>query len=157
MKRIQLSKHYLISGALLVVSFAIFFNTKAVNYINSFTKAEGREVLSTIETLKLNPDLKMTLVKVKENKNLFLEVFVHMNHGLELIETLNLDGEFDAYLILKDRTSNLIIKNIDREPDLEIVAPTYDRQMKPVLNVFKYDLNLEEFRRVDSKYSKPIL
>jgi hypothetical protein len=88
---------------------------------------------------------------------MFLEVFVNMNHGLELIETLNLDGEFDAFLMLKERTSNLLITNIDRDDDLEIIAPTYDRRMKPILNVFKYDSNLEEFRRVNSKFSKPIL
>lgn len=153
----KINIYYAISIVLLIFSIFIFFNTKINVYFSQFSRSSNREVLSKIETTQLNSQMKLTLVKVKQNQKMYLEVFVHMNHGLELIETLTLDGEFDAFLMLKERTSNLLISNIDREPDLEIIAPTYDRRMKPILNVFKYDSNLEEFRRVNSKFSKPIL
>lgn len=116
-----------------------------------------RSILSKIETTKLNTQIKLTLLKIKQNNKVFIEVYGHLNHGLELIETLKLDGEYDAYILIKDQTSNLSIANIDRDSDLEIIAPTYNKRMKPILNIYKYDSNLEEFRKVNTDFTKPIL
>ena len=149
----MINKYYLISLLLLVVSLILFFNPKVQNFFKEISESKGRLVLSKLETNKLNDQLKFTIIKIKHEQKLYLEIYAHMNHGLELMEKLNLDGEFDAYLLLKDRSSNLIISNIDGDANLEIVAPTYDKRMKPILNVFKYDSQMEEFRKVNSKFS----
>lgn len=117
----------------------------------------GRTVLAKIETSKLNNQIKLSILKIKQNNKVFLEVYGQLNHGLELIDTLKLEGEYDAYILIKDQTSNLAIANVDRDVDLEIIAPTYNRRMKPILNVYKYDSRLEEFRKVNTKFTKPIL
>ena len=151
------NKYYLSSFALLLISLFLFFNPNVQNYSEEKSRSKDREILSKIETSKLNDQIKFTLIKVKHNQKLFLEIYGHMNHGLELIETLNLDGSFDAFLMLKDRTSNLIISNIDGDPGLEIIAPTYDKRMKPILNVYKYDSQMEKIKKVNTKHNKPIL
>ncbi len=150
-------KYYLISLVFLFISLFLFFNSNVQNYFKKINVGSSRQVLSKIQTKKLNPDLELTLIKVKSQQKIYLEVYANMNHGLELIEKLNLDGEFDAYVMLKDRTTNLLISNIDRDEDLEIIAPTYDRRMRPILNVYKYDKVMEEFKKVNSKFSKPML
>ncbi len=151
------NKAYVASLILLLVSLFLFFNPSVQNYFKSISENENRVVLSKIRTKKLNDQLELTLIKVKHQQKIYLEIYAHMNHGLELIERITLDGEFDAYVILKDRTTNFMISNIDRTKDLEILAPTYDRRMKPILNVYKYDNVMEEFKKVNSKFSKPIL
>lgn len=151
------NKYYIASIILLLFSLFLFFNPTVQNYFKSISENESRVVLSKIKTKKLNDQIELTLIKVKHQQKIYLEIYAHMNHGLELIEKITLDGEFDAYVILKDRTTNLMISNIDRTNDLEIIAPTYDRRMKPILNVYKYDSAMEEFRKVNSKFSKPIL
>ncbi len=155
--KFKFNYYFLSSILLLILSLVLFFNPKFKRFINTSLNTNSREILAKIETKELHPQLNLTLIKIKQNQKLFLEVYAQMNHGLELIEKLNLDGEFDAFLMLKERTSNLLISNIDRDSDLEIIVPTYNYKMKPILNVFKYNSNLEEFRKVNSKYSKPIL
>jgi hypothetical protein len=151
------NKYHLISFLFLALSLFLFFNPKIQSFFNQLSKSNERVVLSKIETTKLNDQLKFTIIKIKQSQRLYLEIYAHMNHGLELLEKLILDGEFDAYLMLKDRSSNLVISNVDGDTNLEIVAPTYDKRMRPILNVFKYDSQMEEFRKVNSKFSKPIL
>lgn len=155
--KLLFNKYYLTSFTLLLISLFLFFNPRVQKYFENRSRSNDRMVLSKIETSKLNNQIKFTLIKVTHNQKLSLEIYGEMNHGLELIETLHLDGAFDAYLMLKDRTSNLIISNIDGDPGLEIIAPTYDKHMKPILNVFKYDSQMEEFKKVNTKHNKPIL
>lgn len=149
--------YYIISGLLLCISIFMFFSPSINDYFKGFSQSKKRLVLSKIETNSLNNQIKLTLIKVKQDQKLALEIYAHMNHGLELIETLSLDGTFDAYLSLNDRTSNLLISNIDGDPGLEVIIPTYDSSMRPILNVYKYDSNLEEFKKVNTKDAKPIL
>lgn len=156
MKKVMNKMNYLISIALLIFSLFIFFNENVQNFFKSYSENSSRVVLSKLTTKKLNYDLELTLIKIKQQQKIFIEIYAQMNHGLELMDTLQLDGEFDAYVILKDRTTNFLISNIDRDPGLEIIAPTYDRRMKPILNVYKYDQAMEEFKKVNSKFTKPI-
>ncbi len=150
-------KSYIISFLLLTLSLFLFFNSNTQNFFNRNIKNMGRTVLAKIETSKLNNQIKLSILKIKQNNKVFLEVYGQLNHGLELIDTLKLEGEYDAYILIKDQTSNLAIANVDRDVDLEIIAPTYNRRMKPILNVYKYDSRLEEFRKVNTKFTKPIL
>lgn len=153
----SVDKYYVFSAVLVVISLIIFFNPKVKSFFTSKANFNTRTIFAKLDSEKLNEQVKYTFIKVKQDQKLYLEIYVHMNHGLEIIEKLILEGEHDAHIILKDRTSNLLISNVDRDPDLEIIAPTYDKRMRPILNVFKYDKEMEEFKRVNTSLNKPIL
>lgn len=156
-KFLKMNKLYLASIVVIALSLILLFNHNLFNDLRDQKNSKKRTILSKVETTNLNKQLKLTILKIKKNNQMFLEVYGHLNHGLELMETLNLDGKFDAKIILKNQTTNLFITNVDRTEDLEILAPTYSRDMRPILNIFKYDPNFEEFKRVNTKSNKPIL
>ncbi|MCO5112667.1 MAG: hypothetical protein M9899_00675 [Bdellovibrionaceae bacterium] len=145
-----------IVASTLLTALAIFMylNPKARSFINEWGGASQRTILASIETTTLRGPHPFKILKIKEGPELWLEVYflITDEEGVpqnELHKKLNLRGAFDGHILIQERASNLAIANIDSDRDLEILAPTYDRSMSPILNIYKYDPILEEFKLLD--------
>lgn len=151
-------KYHIASVFLLALSLTIYFNPKLNTYLLARAQKDKRTVLAKIITQKLNPHSQFTLLKIKNKDQIWLEVYEESEtQDIELISKLSLEGSFDAHIFLKDKATNLAIANIDRDSELEIISPTYNRKMEPILNVFKYDRVMEEFKKVNTNKNKPLL
>ncbi len=145
-----------IVASTLLTALAIFMylNPKARSFINEWGGGSQRTILASIETTTLRGPHPFKILKIKEGPELWLEVYflISDEDGIlqnELHKKLNLRGAFDGHILIQERASNLAIANIDSDRDLEILAPTYDRSMSPILNIYKYDPILEEFKLLD--------
>lgn len=145
-----------LSAIFALLGITAYMNPHSRRFISEFGNSSQRTVLASIETHKLRGPHPFKILKIKEGQDLWLEVyFVFKGAGdlaseNEFHKRLNLKGSFDGHMLLQEQATNLAIANIDSDQDLEILAPTYDRSMNPILNIYKYDPILEEFNLMDS-------
>ena len=149
--------YYILSFLFLFFSLFIYFHSPSRSFIKNLSENNRRHILSKIITSKLNNSMEIGIFKIKKHDQIWLEIYKNPLTEFKLIDTLKLEGKFDAHITIEDQSSNLVIANIDGDKEYEIVAPTYNKKMKPILNVFKYDPVLKEFKRINTKNSKPIL
>lgn len=149
--------YYILSSLFLSISLFLYFSPLSRNFFETFSKSKESYVLSKIITSKVKKSTELGIFKIKKHGQIWLEIYKNPLTELELIESFKLDGVFDAHIVLKDQSSNLIIANIDEDKEYEILAPTYNKKMKPILNIFKYDSLLKDFKRINTQNSKLFL
>ena len=133
--------------AMTLVAVAVMPNLRAKAkemFLNS-----GRDVLAKVSG-KIGPEGPMiTVLKIKNQTNLSLEVYTHDDEGaLTLFAKIPLFEARDGHFLLQGNATNLALTDVDKDGTLEIVAPTYDEQMVPRLNIFKYNLDSNSFDRM---------
>ncbi len=115
---------------------------------DTFSESD-REVIAKVSG-SLSPDgPRVTILKIKKNKALALEVYsTDENEGLTLLARLPLFETRDGYFLLQGNATNLALTDVDKDGNPEIVAPTYDEQMVPRLNIFRYNPATKGFDRM---------
>lgn len=93
---------------------------------------------------------KVTALKIRSGDDLSLEIYDDTQDGLALISKINLSEKRDGYITVQGNATNLALIDVDHDGLLEIVAPTYDDQMVPRLNIFKYNPATKTFDRVNA-------
>lgn len=92
---------------------------------------------------------RVTILKIKKSKDLTLEIyFTDDNEVLSLMAKLPLFETRDGYFLLQGNATNLALTDVDKDGSPEVVAPTYDEQMVPRLNIFKYNSDTKGFDRM---------
>lgn len=113
--------------------------------------SDGREVLAKISG-KIGPNgPHITVLKIKSGSVLSLEVYSQDDDGnLTLMTKLPLFEARDGHFLLQGNATNLALTDVDKNGTLEIVAPTYDEQMIPRLNIFRYNPDSKAFDRASA-------
>lgn len=147
-------KSLILTAFFTILGLVVYLNSSTRDFIINLGVSNERTVLATIETEKLKGPHPFKILKIKEGPKIWLEIYYQMPNDKnkttsELHTRLDLRGEFDGHVLIMERATNLAISNIDRDNELEILAPTYSRGMTPILNIYKYDPILEEFKFVD--------
>ena len=110
-----------------------------------------REVLAKVSGKISTEGPQVTVLKIKNQNALSVEVFAAEEGGaLALIAKIPLFEVRDGHFLLKGNATNLALMDVDNDGHLEIVAPTYDDQLVPRLNVFRYNVNSKSFDRVSA-------
>lgn len=111
--------------------------------------SDRREVVA-----KLNGNLsaqgpKVKILKIKSSEGMSLEVYsLNDEEGMVLMAKLPLYETRDGYFLLQGNATNLALTDVDKDGNPEIVAPTYDEQMVPRLNIFKFNPETNSFDRM---------
>lgn len=134
--------------AMLVTVVAVVPNLR--NAVKSFVSSDERAILSKVSG-NLGPQgPKVTALKIRSETGLSLEIYDNTPDGLVLLAKINLQEKRDGYFSLKGNATNLALVDVDKDGLMEIVAPTYDDQMIPRLNIFKYNDQSKHFDRVNA-------
>jgi hypothetical protein len=112
--------------------------------------SQSRQVLAKAEADLPQGGGKIAVIKVKTADTLAIEIFESDSEGknLNFVKRMVLPEIRDAYFNFHDQATNLAIGDIDNDGHLEILAPTYDENLVPRLNVYKYDANLKNLERL---------
>jgi hypothetical protein len=115
---------------------------KAVKY--TFQK-KYRTVLSTVSG-RIMDDGKITkVVKLKTKDGIFLEIY-HGDKSLKpLISKIKLPDARDAYFIFQGQSTNLALEDLDGDNKLEILVPSFDKNLVAHLNVYKFNKKSNTF------------
>lgn len=149
-------KEVLFIGILAVVAMAL--TTIAVvpslrsKVKDAFAK-EDRVILAKVSGRMTPEGPEMSVLKIKSNDKLSVEVYEVSSSGNVLLSKLSLFESRDGFVSLKGSATNLALADLDKDGIQEIVAPTYDDQMVPRLNIFKFNDQTKSFDRAQSQES----
>ena len=134
--------------AMAVTTIAVVPSLK--NQVRDFFVKGDRAILSKVEGDLTPQGPRVTVLKIKSQGELSVEVYEQKGEGLQLMSRMRLDENRDGYFSLQGNATNLALTDLDSDGVMEIVAPTYDDQMIPRLNIFKYNAETKSFERVNS-------
>lgn len=132
---------------LLIILALATFTMTTIAVIPNFREQVKQKVLSPKRKLlaKINGRLsddfpQVTVLKVYENDKLFVEIYNMINgpDNPELIQRIELTDRRDGYIQFRQSSTNLLMIDASGDTTMEIVAPTYDAQMTPHLNIFRF-------------------
>jgi hypothetical protein len=98
-------------------------------------QSHKREVLSVVDNVQLG-GRSLAVIKVRQNGILAIEVYDRSSGHHRLIGRTELSDQTDAFFRLQGRAANLIVSDINQDGELDIAAPTYDKNLVAHLNVF---------------------
>jgi Na+-transporting NADH:ubiquinone oxidoreductase subunit NqrC len=101
---------------------------------------------------KLTPEgPNVTVLKIQSKNSLDLEIYdLEGAEGMSLMAKIPLAEGRDGYFSVKGNATNLTLIDVDNDGTLEVVAPAYDDQMVPRLNIYKFNPATRGFDKVSS-------
>lgn len=125
----------LLAAALLAAALTPSFREK----IQSRLSGSGREILATAEGDLLNDGSSVKVIKFRSPEGIFVEVIRVNSTSSEMIDKISLPDKLDGLFNFQGHVTRLAIADIDQDGTLELLAPTFDPQLVPHLNVFRYN------------------
>lgn len=118
--------------------------------IRSLIISNSRVILAKADADLTGQGQKVSIIKVQTADSLALEVFETDSQGqkLQFVKRLVLPERKDAYFNFRGNAANLVVTDVDGDGALEIVAPTFDDNLIPRLNVYKFDPETRGFFRL---------
>ena len=99
-----------------------------------------REVLATAEGDVLNEGMAAKVIKVRAKDGIYVEVFRLQKDGRStLVERISLPDKHDGLFNFRGHVTRLAIADVDQDGKMELLAPTFDNQLVPHLNIFRFN------------------
>ncbi|MEQ1875107.1 MAG: hypothetical protein ABL958_00580 [Bdellovibrionia bacterium] len=114
--------------------------------IRETLQPEFRHLLSTAFGNVLGDGTPIRVMKVQTREGLSLEVYKANNY--QLVQKIDLEQKKDGYFNYHGEAANLALVDVDGDLIPEIVAPGYDQNLTAQLNVYRYDADTQNFRRL---------
>jgi hypothetical protein len=138
-------KALLVLFAIIAVSLAVVAVVPPLREKVQFLFAPiGNEVLATVEGDLLNDGSQVKAVKYRSTQGIFVEVH-RIGEGDTLIDRILLPDKHDGLFNYNNQVTRLAIADIDGDSKLELLAPSFDNQLVPHLNVFHYNPATQRF------------
>ncbi len=136
-----LSVLLLTAAVLLAAALTPSLRIKAQYYLLN----RGREVLATAEGDLLNNGSSVKVIKYSSLEGIFVEILKNEAGNYELIERILLPDRHDGLFNFQGHVTRLAITDVDQDGTQELLAPTFDQQLVPHLNVFRYNSSIGRF------------
>lgn len=136
--------------AMIVTTVAVIPNLR--NSVKELFSSDSRTVIAKVSGSLTPEGPNVTVLKIHSKSFLELEVYKTDadGGGMAMIAKIPLSESRDGYFSLKGNSTNLALTDYDGDGTLEIVAPTFDDQMVPRLNIFKYNSATHGFDKMSS-------
>ena len=106
----------------------------------------GREVLATAEGDLLNDGSQARVIKFRDRNGIFVEVLrVHPDGSTTAVDRVVLPDRHDGLFNYQGHITRLAIIDVDEDGKMELLAPSFDHQLVPHLNVFRYNADIGRF------------
>lgn len=104
------------------------------------------EVLATAEGDVLNDGSTAKVVKFRGHDGIYVEIFKQNPGGEEtFVDRILLPDKHDGLFNFEGHVTRLAISDINHDGKNELLAPTFDNQLVPHLNVFRYNPAIGRF------------
>jgi hypothetical protein len=81
-----------------------------------------------------------TIAKIKTRNSLFLEIYQNEKDGkTTLVQKIEMPDARDGYFNFNGSATNLALADVDQDGALEILAPSFDRDLVGRLNIFRFN------------------
>ena len=104
------------------------------------------QILRVFEVSLLERDLDVKILKRKRGNSLSLEFLSRLPDGsFRLINSVDLPGKYDGFFEYQKGTVSVGSMDQDGDGRLEIIAPTFDKFLRPHFNIVSYHPELNKF------------
>lgn len=119
--------------------------------VQSWLSHSGRTVLATAEGDLLGDGQPIKAIKIREGDEIFVEIVRVLPSGAtEPIDRVTLPDRHDGLFNFRGHITRLAITDVDGDNRPELLAPSFDGQLVPHLNVFRYNPATSHFEPVES-------
>lgn len=134
-------------GLIAIALGAVASVPKARQAVRDLVLGDKRRILARADG-QLDPQgAQVAVIKVLTNETLSLEVYEKKPPGEEMVfqKRLVLPEKRDGYFHFRGNATNLVLADVDDDGGLEIIAPTFDENLIPRLNVYKFEAASQSF------------
>jgi len=132
----------ILAASLLAAVLTPSIRTSVQNY---FAKP-GREVLATAEGDLLGDGTVTKVIKYRSEDGIFVEVLKMDSAGAStLVDRILLPDKHDGLFNYQGHMTRLAIADVNNDGKMELLAPSFDNQLVPHLNVFRYNPDIHRF------------
>lgn len=135
----------LLIGALVIsLIFAIGSSMTSVRRIFTPT-AEERKILA--KAFAQYQEKMFVIFKIKTNSGIEIEIYLkdQNTNNQNFKQRFPLNDDAEAYLMVNQNSMNLGLVDINNDGQMDIIAPTVDKNGNSRLNVFQYNSELDSF------------
>lgn len=109
----------------------------------------GREILATADGDLLNEGVPAKVIKYRNKDGIFVDVMrMEPDGSTKLVDRIVLPDKHDGLFNFHGQVTRLAIADVDADGKQELLAPTFDNQLVPHLNVFRYNPAIQRFEPV---------
>ncbi len=142
-KRILFSVAGLVAVVLVATAVITPLRAKVQAY---FSSHGGNEVLATAEGDLLNDGSITKVIKYRSDVGIFVEILrLESNGQTTLIDRVLLPDKRDGLFNYQGHVTRLAIADFENSGRQALLVPTFDNQLVPHLNVFRYNPTLKHF------------
>ncbi len=108
---------------------------------------QTRKILAKITSFYGVEQTQLLLLKVKDAEGIRIEIFeIDKNTSAQIFkQKFDLFQDSDAYVTIDKNSTNLALSDVDKDGQLDILAPTVDRNGNLRLNTFRFNSDLKMF------------
>ncbi len=113
-----------------------------------------RKILAKVVTqIDLSQPAEFLIFKIQQNEQLFVEVYKKNSSEEEamFLTKILLSEKKDAFVNFQGNATNLAVSDMDHDGKMEIIIPSYDNEVTPRLNIYKYNETSGSFDRMKSE------
>lgn len=120
------------------------------DFVRQVIVQNSYRVLAKAEATMLETGEKLVVLKVQTADSLALEIFLADKTAARasFLKRIVLPEKRDGYFNFRGNSANLVMSDIDGDQIIDIIAPTFDDNLMPRLNVFKYIPDTKDFVRM---------
>lgn len=132
----------LLTAILLAAVLTPSIRSKVQNYIAH----PGREVLATAEGDLIGDGTSTKVIKYRDEEGIFVEILkIEAAGGSTMVDRILLPDKHDGLFNYQGHVTRLAIADVDGDGKMELLAPSFDNQLVPHLNVFRYNPAIQRF------------
>lgn len=148
--KVNLKALVILLGIGTLLSWAVAFHPQWRSSIqNYFYSPIQRELLSSVEGPLLEDGSHVLVAKYKVPDGILLEFYGGgQGGGRPLLDRIKLQNHQDAHYDFYGQATRLAIIDLNGNQQLELVAPTFDRNFQAHLNAFRYNPTSQRFEPV---------
>jgi maltose-binding protein MalE len=128
--------------------------TSVQKKLSPFFENSSRNVLAKVSTFYGLDQYQILILKVKDNQGIQIEIYeIDAKTSAQILkQKFDLSQDSDAYVTIDKNSTNLALSDVDKDGQLDILAPSVDRNGNLRLNTFRYNSDLKNFE----PYSEPV-
>lgn len=115
--------------------------------ISPLLESQNRKVLAKVTYFYGVEQAQALILKVKDGDGIRIEIFeIDKNSGFQTFkQKFDLYQDSDAYVTIDKNSTNLALSDVDKDGQMDILAPTVDRNGNLRLNTFRFNIDLKMF------------
>lgn len=117
--------------------------------VREFLHFDDRKILAKTSGYTSQGGTFVSVFKITSQGMLELEIYTTPDEqgNPRLLQKINLNESRDGYVNFQGNATNLALSDMDGDGSMDILAPTFDEQLTPRLNVFRFNKELTMFER----------